>query len=423
MVTKKQSLALRRHPNRGSSIAEATKVSTSISKFKRFKDIVKETKGDSSNSVRKGKKTHTRKIVEDVRTNALDDVKEVKKVREVRGVVKYKSLPRLIIPNKTSSKEDILGKEDSNQETKQPKRTGGDFIDNEGEHYRELSGFSAYIQSLPSYDLLSDKDEKRLVRIAQGNSIAAKKAIETLILSNMRLVISMAKKYTKYGCPMEDLVSEGSIGLGVAIEKYKAHKGARLSTYAVWWIKQYLRKATNDSARTIKIPIYQQKTLRAINATISKLKETTGLDPSDDEVAGELGLTTKHVQTLRHATVPLISLQNPINNQDNSRTYEEVLCDQSGSTDSPLEHLSKKTAAEGLLALIKKRLSKKEQEVVILRFGLDGKGSDNRTLEEVGNLLELTRERIRQIQEGALKKLKGSLEAEAANKPTLLTVL
>lgn len=288
---------------------------------------------------------------------------------------------------------------------------------------RELSGFAAYMQSLPSYDLLTNKEEKKLVKIAQGKSRESKKAIEKLILSNMRLVISMAKKYTKYGCPMEDLVSEGSIGLGVAIEKYKASKGARLSTYAVWWIKQYLRKATNDSARTIRIPIYQQKTLRAINATISKLKETTGLDPSDDEIAGELGLTTKHVQTLRHATVPLVSLQHPVGPQENSRTYEEILCNESGSSDSPLEQLSKKTAAEGLLTLIKKRLSKKEQEVIVLRFGLDGQNLENRTLEEVGNMLKLTRERIRQIQEGALAKLKRSLEAEAANKPTLMTIM
>lgn len=341
---------------------------------------------------------------------------------EVSADIRKKtSMPRLLVKKIKPASADQVNKktikkdQTSNwEEEKQGK---------EHRNYKELSGFSAYIQSLPSYDLLDDKEEKRLVEIAQSERIESNKAIEVLILSNMRLVISMAKKYTKYGCPMEDLVSEGSIGLGVAIEKYKAHKGARLSTYAVWWIKQYLRKATNDSARTIKIPIYQQKTLRAINATINKLKETTGLTPSDDEVAGELGLTTKHVQTLRHATVPLVSLQNPIGNLDNSRTYEEILCDQSGSTDSPLEQLSKKTASEGLLTLIKKRLSKKEQEVVILRFGLDGKSSENRTLEEVGNLLKLTRERIRQIQEGALKKLKGSLEAEAANRPTLLTVL
>jgi RNA polymerase primary sigma factor len=289
--------------------------------------------------------------------------------------------------------------------------------------YKELSGFSAYMQSLPKYELLDEKEEKQLVRIAQSNKPSAQTAREKLILSNIRLVISMAKKYTRYGCPMEDLVSEGSIGLGVAIEKYKAHKGARLSTYAVWWIKQYLRKATNDSARTIRIPIYQQKTLRAINATVNQLKDTTGLDPSDDEIAGELGLSTKHVQTLRHATVPLISLQNQVGPHENSRTYEEILCDQTGSNESPLEQLSKKTAAEGLLSLIKKRLNKKEQNVVILRFGLDGEHKENRTLEEVGNILKLTRERIRQIQEGALHKLKRSLEAEAANKPTLLTVL
>lgn len=287
---------------------------------------------------------------------------------------------------------------------------------------RELSGFGAYLQSLPKYPLLTAIEEAELVKIAQGNSKKAFSAKERLILSNLRLVISMAKKYTKYGCPMEDLVSEGSIGLGVAIDKYKATRGARLSTYAVWWIKQYLRKATNDSARTIRIPIYQQKTLRAINATVNSIRDRLGYEPSDDEVAGELGVPTKQVQTLRHATVPLVSLQNPISNQENSRTYEEVLYDQTGNSETPLESLSKKTASDGLLSLIKKRLSKKEADVVILRFGLDEESKENRTLEEVGKLLNLTRERIRQIQEGALKKLKRSLEAEAASETTLLTV-
>jgi RNA polymerase primary sigma factor len=287
---------------------------------------------------------------------------------------------------------------------------------------KELTGFGAYLQSLPKYPLLKEEEEAKLVKKAQSKSKGAFQAREKLILSNLRLVISMAKKYTKYGCPMEDLVSEGSIGLGVAIEKYKATRGARLSTYAVWWIKQYLRKATNDSARTIRIPIYQQKTLRAINATVSSIRDTRGYEPSDDEVAGELGVPTKQVANLRHATVPLVSLQNPVSNQENSRTYEEVLFDQTGNSETPLESLSKKTATDGLISLIKKRLSKKEQNVIILRFGLDEECKENRTLEEVGSLLNLTRERIRQIQEGALRKLKRSLEAEAASETTLLTV-
>jgi len=292
----------------------------------------------------------------------------------------------------------------------------------EDKNDKELTGFGAYLGSLPKYPLLKEEEEAELVKLAQGKSKKAFSAREKLILSNLRLVISMAKRYTKYGCPMEDLVSEGSIGLGVAIEKYKATRGARLSTYAVWWIKQYLRKATNDSARTIRIPIYQQKTLRAINATVSAIRDNRGYEPSDDEVAGELGIPTKQVQNLRHATVPLVSLQNPISYQENSRTYEEVLYDQTGNSETPLESLSKKTASDGLISLIKKRLNKKEQNVIILRFGLDEECKENRTLEEVGNLLSLTRERIRQIQEMALKKLKRSLEAEASSETTLLTV-
>ena len=286
--------------------------------------------------------------------------------------------------------------------------------------------FSAYLKSLPNLPLLSETEELELIKTAHGEDPkAAAKAEEKLILSNLRLVISLARKYTRYGCPMEDLVSEGNIGLKVAIGKYQPARGARLSTYAVWWIKQYLRKATNETIRTIRIPIYQQKTVRAIHAAASRLSEITGHYPTDEEIAEETGFKPHLVQNLRCLTVPMISLQNPVgqDHDHEGRTYEDILSDQTGNGDTPLEQLSKKNSSEGLLSLIQKRLSKKEQEVIQLRFGLKDGNGNCKTLEEVGAKLKLTRERIRQIQEGALQKLRRSLEAQDSRQPTLLTVL
>jgi RNA polymerase sigma factor (sigma-70 family) len=290
---------------------------------------------------------------------------------------------------------------------------------------KEFSGFGAYLNSLPKYPLLDEDEEITLSAIAQKGGPEADAAKEVMILSNLRLVISMARRYAHCGCPLEDLVSEGSIGLGIAVDKFNPSHGARFATYATWWIRQQLRKATNDYCRTIRIPIYQQKTLREIGRVVDRIKTSSGYDPSDDEVAAELEISPKVVQNLRSATVPLVSLQNQVGPQEESRTYEEILCDQTGSGETPLELLSKKTAADSIIELIRKRLNAKEREVIMLRFGLGGAEEDStksRTLEEVGRVMNLTRERIRQIQEGALKKLKRSLQAEASSLPTLLTI-
>lgn len=279
---------------------------------------------------------------------------------------------------------------------------------------------SALLAKIPNAGKLPREEELELITAYKaGNARAG----ETLVLHHQKLVVSMARRYAHLGCPLEDLMAEANIGLCEAIQKFDPSKGNRLGTYAVWWIKQYLRKALTENCRTIRIPICQQKTVRDIHAAATRLTEVTGQYPSAEEIAEELGLDVRKVQSLHDITIPILSLQNPLGGDADRdmRTYEDILSDQTGAGESPLEALSRKNGGETLRVLIGRRLSKKEQTVLEMRYGLDAQGE--RTLEEVGNFLGLTRERIRQIQEHALEKLRRTLAADKAQLPTLLSIL
>lgn len=284
--------------------------------------------------------------------------------------------------------------------------------------------FGAFLATIQKGSKLTLEEETKLLAVYQNNEPGAEKALETLMLSNQRIVVSMSKRYSRFGCPLEDLVSEANIGLHEAIRKFDPAKGHRIGAYAVWWIKQYLRKALTENCRTIRIPICQQQTVRTIHATASKLTELTGSYPTDEEIAEEAGLDPFKVQNLRNLTVPMMSLQTPVGDHSGRevRTYEDILSDQSGAGESPLEALSRKNGGETLNILIRRRLNQKEQEVIKLRFGLEGT-EGSKTLEEVGAKLRLTRERIRQIQDQALQKLRRTLVAEQSRMPTLLSIL
>jgi RNA polymerase primary sigma factor len=295
---------------------------------------------------------------------------------------------------------------------------------NEPEHLRgeiNTDCLGAFLAKVSQYHSLSQEEETKLLEEVAAGGTKGHEACGTLILHNQKLVVAMARRYSRMGCPMEDLISEGNIGLQQAIQKFDTGRGTRLATYAVWWIKQYLRGALNANCRTIRIPTCHQKTVRAIHQTAGKLTEVTGHYPSDEEIAEEIGVSTAKVEHLRNLTLPIMSLQSPTAaSHEGSQTLEDVLADQTGVGESPLETLGRKNRGQSLVILIHKRLNKTEQDVVKLRFGLEGQ--EPNTLEEVGAKLKLTRERIRQIQEAALKKLRTTLEAEEAANPTLLSV-
>jgi RNA polymerase primary sigma factor len=281
---------------------------------------------------------------------------------------------------------------------------------------QEHTPIPKYLGPIPEYSPMSPLEEHTLIAETRcGDPTRETKAEEKLLIANLRLVTSLARRH-QHGIPLEDLISEGTLGLRVAIKKFNPSMGARLSTYAIWWIKHHLRKALNES-KTIRIPIHQQHQIKKIQDTILRLTELTGNPPSDEEVAEETGLKTHTVQNLRALNSPIISLQTQFNHDNDGRTFEETLKDNNPSGASPFEHLKSKHAKETLERILKNRLNLQEQEVIQLRFGLDG--NPPKTLDETGDILKLTRERIRQIQNLALKKLKESLTAHQALKPTL----
>jgi RNA polymerase primary sigma factor len=263
---------------------------------------------------------------------------------------------------------------------------------------------------------MSGQEEQALITESRcGDPARETKAEEKLIIANLRLVASLARRH-QHGLPLEDLISEGTLGLRVAIQKFNPAMGARLSTYAIWWIKHHLRKALNES-KTIRVPIHQQHHVKRIQDTILRLTEATGSPPTDEEIAAETGLKTHVVQNLRDLSSPMLSLQNSPHHETDGRTFEETLKDQNASGLTPFEHLKSKHAKETLERILQSRLNAQEQNVIRLRFGLDEGGP--KTLDETGEALGLTRERIRQIQNLALKKLKESLLAHQNMESTL----
>jgi len=273
-----------------------------------------------------------------------------------------------------------------------------------------------YLGPIPEYCPMSPKEERDLVAETQcGDPKKEKLAEEKLIIANLRLVASLARRH-QHGLPLEDLISEGTLGLRVAIKKFNPAMGARLSTYAIWWIKHHLRKALNES-KIIRIPLHQQHHIKKIQDTILRLTESTGVTPTDQEIAEETGLKPHIVQTLRDLNSPVISLQDSPLPEGEGRSFEETLRDHNPSGLSPFEHLKSKHAKETLHRILENRLNPQEQRVLSLRFGLNEEPP--KTLDETGEELQLTRERIRQIQNLALKKLKESLLAHQNMETTL----
>lgn len=254
-----------------------------------------------------------------------------------------------------------------------------------------------YLKEIGSIPLLSPEEEQELAkRKSLGDSEAGRRLVE----ANLRLVVSIAKRYTGRGMSFLDLVQEGNIGLMKAVEKFDYTKGYRLSTYATWWVKQSITRSLADQSRTIRLPVHMVEAVNKIRRAQRALSVKLGREPSNEEVAEEVHMSEKRVAELIQASGDTVSLETPVGDEDGSNLGDFVADDAGGSTEEKAESVFLREEIDAML----KGLSPREREVIILRFGLET--GRPMTLEEVGRRFKVTRERIRQIETAALRKLR-----------------
>ena len=254
-----------------------------------------------------------------------------------------------------------------------------------------------YLKEIGKIPLLTPERETYL---AEQISLGNKQAKDELIEANLRLVVSIAKRHVGKGMYFLDLIQEGNLGLIKAVEKFDHSKGYKFSTYATWWIRQAITRAIADQARTIRIPVHLVETIHKVSRTTRQLLQELGREPTTDEVAESLGMTADKVREIMKIAQDPVSLETPIGEEEDSHLGDFV---EDNDSPAPSDSASYSLLREQLCNILH-TLTPREEQVIKLRFGLeDGRP---RTLEEVGKKFEITRERIRQIEAKALRKLR-----------------
>ncbi len=262
------------------------------------------------------------------------------------------------------------------------------------------TGFQLYLREIARFPLITPAEEIKLARrIKRGDAEA--RAI--MVRSNLRLVVKIARDYSNYGLPLLDLISEGNIGLMKAVERFDPKKGGKLSTYAAWWIKQSIKRALANQSKTIRLPVHLVDKIAKMRRVSNQMTEELGREPTDDELAEEIGLSSAKVSALKSAAIRPTSLDQPIGDDD-STEFSEIVGD--SEAQDPFEMLRDKDLRDEVGDLLDV-LDDRERRIINSRFGLDGK--QPKTLEEVGEKFGVTRERIRQLQNIALNKLRKAL--------------
>jgi RNA polymerase primary sigma factor len=260
-----------------------------------------------------------------------------------------------------------------------------------------MDALQLFLNEAGRYPLLTAAEEVELAkRIERGD----KRAKDVMINSNLRLVVSIAKKYQGHGLSLLDLIQEGIIGLIRAVEKFDYRKGFKFSTYATWWIRQAVQRGVANKARTIRIPVHiverEQKIARAERELTLQLERA----PSDEEVAKKAKLPLKQVREVRRAARAVTSLDRPLGDEGDSGSYGDLFA----SDELPVEEEVQLSLTEATLHAAVAELPEREQQILRLRYGLDGE-TDPKSLEEIGRIMGLTRERVRQLESAALKRL------------------
>jgi len=270
---------------------------------------------------------------------------------------------------------------------------------------REIStdALQLFLKDIGKVPLLTAAQEVELAkRIERGDTGAKRKMVE----SNLRLVVSIAKNYRNQGLPFLDLIQEGTIGLVRAAEKFDHRKGFKFSTYATWWIRQAVARALADKARTIRMPVHVVEKLNKIGRTERKLLAELGRDPTCEEIAVELDLQPQDVEHVRRSAQVPVSLEKPVGDEEESE-FGHFIADESELSPDEAAHT---TIREEVLYRVLSGLSYRERRILEMRYGLSGE--QPRTLDEVGKTFNVTRERVRQIENQSLKKLQAMAESQ-----------
>jgi len=273
------------------------------------------------------------------------------------------------------------------------------------------TGFQLYLREIARFPLLTVEEEIKLARkIKRGDA----KARAHMVRANLRLVVKIARDYQGLGLPLLDLISEGNIGLMKAVERFDPKKGGKLSTYAAWWIKQSIKRALANQSKTIRLPVHLVDKISKIRRVAVQMSEELGREPTDDELAEEIGMVASKVSQLKTAAIRPASLDAPIGDDD-STEFGEIVGD--AEAQDPFELLRDKDLRDEVGDLLDV-LDERERKIINSRFGLDG--GKPKTLEEVGQKFGVTRERIRQLQNIALHKMRRALSKKEKPKPELV---
>ena len=266
----------------------------------------------------------------------------------------------------------------------------------------QSSALQLYLREIAQVKLLTRKEETLLAhRIKRGDE----QAREQMIKANLRLVVKIAHDYDGLGLPLLDLINEGNIGLIKGVERFNPAKGAKLSTYASWWIKQAIKRALANQSKTIRLPVHVVDKVAHIRRAEVRLRETLERDPTDEEVAADVGLKPGRVREYRQASKAPVSLEAPLGANDDASPVAEMVADT--NAEAPFDNLVKTSDTE-LLREVFATLAPRERAILAMRFGLED--DTPRTLEEIGARFGVTRERIRQIQNEALEKLRTKVQ-------------
>ncbi|HZN90768.1 MAG TPA: sigma-70 family RNA polymerase sigma factor [Thermoleophilaceae bacterium] len=268
-----------------------------------------------------------------------------------------------------------------------------------------LDSLQQFLDGIAKTPLLTAEEEIRLAKRIERGDLEAK---DHMTRANLRLVVSIAKRYRNQGLPFLDLIQEGTIGLVRAVEKFDHRKGFKFSTYATWWIRQAISRAIADKARTIRIPIHIDNVLKKLDGAQRKLEANGARDATVEEIAELAGVDPVEADVIMRAAQQLVSLDKPVGDDGDAALFGDLIPDE--ATASPFEEAVERMRDERLYTVLD-NLPYREKRILELRYGLNGEPAQ--TLDKVAKLFQLTRERTRQIEEAALRKLATLSEAQA----------